>query len=80
MQPANKRLVTEAAVPAHIENEVTTPGTPTATALSATYALGGGASRTITGPTLPPLPAGTEYVWNKTDGAGTLLDILTGVA
>jgi hypothetical protein len=38
MQPANKRLVTEAAVPAHIENEVTTPGTPTQAALSATYA------------------------------------------
>lgn len=37
MQPANKRLVTEAAVPAHIENEVTTPGTPTQAALSATY-------------------------------------------
>lgn len=49
-------------------------------ALSATYALGGGASRTITGPTLPTLPAGTEYIWNKTDGAGTLLDILSGVA
>lgn len=37
MQPANKRLVTEAAVPAHIENEVTTPGTPTQAALSTTY-------------------------------------------
>lgn len=28
----------------------------------------------------PSLPPGTEYVWNKTDGAGTLLDIVTGVA
>ena len=26
------------------------------------------------------LPSGTEYVWNKTDGAGTLLDIVSGVA
>ena len=50
------------------------------TALGATYALGGGSSRTITGPTLPALPTGTEYIWNKTDGAGTLLDIVSGVA
>lgn len=28
----------------------------------------------------PSLPPGTEYVWNKTDGAGTLIDIITGVA
>lgn len=28
----------------------------------------------------PSLPPGTEYVWNKTDGAGTLLDIVSGVA
>ena len=28
----------------------------------------------------PGLPHGTEYVWMKTDGAGTLLDILSGVA
>lgn len=47
---------------------------------AATYALGGGTSRTITGPTLPELPPGTEYIWNKTDGAGTLLDIVSGVA
>lgn len=26
------------------------------------------------------LPHGAEYVWFKTDGAGVLLDILTGVA
>jgi hypothetical protein len=26
------------------------------------------------------LPPGAEYVWFKTDGAGLLLDILTGVA
>lgn len=37
-------------------------------------------AQVITGPTLPTLPSGTEYVWNKTDGAGTLLDIQTGVA
>lgn len=47
MQPANKRLVTEAAVPAHIENEVTTPGTPTQAALSATYATRASAPFTI---------------------------------
>ena len=28
----------------------------------------------------PDVPPGTEFVWFKTDGAGTLLDILTGVA
>lgn len=28
----------------------------------------------------PSLPTGTEYVWMKTDGAGHLLDILSGVA
>jgi hypothetical protein len=34
------------------------------------------------GPTDPSasLPHGTEYVWMKTDGAGTLLDIVSGVA
>jgi hypothetical protein len=53
---------------------------PTKAALNSTYALGGGTSRTITGPTLPALPPGTEYIWNKTDGAGTLLDIVSGVA
>lgn len=26
------------------------------------------------------LPPGTEYVWMQTDGAGTLLDIVSGVA
>jgi hypothetical protein len=46
----------------------------------ATYVRGGGAAQLITGPTLPTLPTGTEYVWNKTDGAGNLLDILSGVA
>lgn len=28
----------------------------------------------------PGLVSGTEYVWNKTDGAGNLIDIITGVA
>lgn len=33
------------------------------------------------GPTQPTtIPAGHEYVWLKTDGAGNLLDILSGVA
>lgn len=32
------------------------------------------------GATKPVLPPGTEYVWMKTDGAGTLLDIVSGVA
>lgn len=26
------------------------------------------------------LTVGTEYVWHKTDGSGTLIDIITGVA
>lgn len=26
------------------------------------------------------LPAGTPYIWYKTDGAGTVLDIMSGVA
>ena len=30
--------------------------------------------------TLAALTPGTEYVWNLTDGAGTLLDIVSGVA
>ena len=47
---------------------------------SPNYASGGGSAKVITGPTLPTLTVGTEYVWNKTDGAGTLLDILSGVA
>jgi hypothetical protein len=38
VQPANKRLVTEATVAAHVATQITTPGTPTATALNATYA------------------------------------------
>lgn len=38
VQPANKRLVTEATVGAHVANQITTPGTPTATALNATIA------------------------------------------
>ena len=37
MQPANRRIITEASVAGHVANEVTTPGTPTATALNATY-------------------------------------------
>lgn len=28
----------------------------------------------------PSLPTGTEFVWFKTDGAGVVLDILSGVA
>jgi len=36
VQPANKRLVTEATVAAHVATQITTPGTPTATALNAT--------------------------------------------
>jgi len=36
-QPTNKRLVTEAAVAGHVNTEVTTPGTPTATALAAAF-------------------------------------------
>lgn len=37
---------------------------------------------TFIGPTDPStfLAPGTEYVWHKTDGAGTLLDIVSGVA
>lgn len=37
-------------------------------------------AQVITGPTMPTLPSGTEYIWNQTDGAGTLLDIISGVA
>ena len=37
VQPASKRLVTEAAVAGHVATEITTPGTETATALNATY-------------------------------------------
>lgn len=36
VQPANKRLVTEATLPAHVATQITTPGTDTATALNAT--------------------------------------------
>lgn len=46
-------------------------------------AVGTGSPKTaviVTGPTLPVLATGTEYVWNKTDGAGILLDIISGVA
>jgi hypothetical protein len=39
-----------------------------------------GSARAVAGPGLPQLPAGTEYVWFQTDGAGELLDILSGVA
>jgi len=49
------------------------PKPPARAELNATYARG------VTGPTLPAnMPPG-EYVWFQTDGAGTLLDILTGV-
>lgn len=37
---------------------------------------------TIVGPNAPQAPnppSGTEFVWFKTDGNGTLLDILSGV-
>lgn len=30
-------------------------------------------------PLIDALPSGTEYVWNKTNGAGALLDIVSGV-
>lgn len=36
-QPTSKRLVTEASVGGHVAAQVTTPGTPTAAALAATY-------------------------------------------
>ena len=72
--------LTPAGLDAAVTALATNPASALATAQNATYAKGGGASRVITGPTLPTLPAGTEYVWNKTNGAGTLLDILTGVA
>lgn len=49
VQPASKRLVTEAAVAAHVAAEVTTPGTPTATALNATIDDQIDASPTVTG-------------------------------
>lgn len=44
------------------------------------------AGRTFTGPEetvrplLDALTPGAEYFWNKTDGDGTLLDWVTGVA
>lgn len=75
--PPNLRA---ANMPGFLASEAADPASPLAGELSATYALGGGTSRTITGPTLPDLPPGTEYIWNKTDGAGTLLDIVSGVA
>lgn len=61
-------------------DDVNLPTRLSEAAQNATYAQGGGSARVITGPTLPTLPAGTEYIWNKTDGAGTLLDIVSGVA
>jgi len=44
VQPANKRLVTEATLPGHVATQITTPGTPTATALNATFVPFGNAS------------------------------------
>lgn len=55
--------------------------------LNGTYAQGRGTGTApaaiVTGPVMPNSPAlttGTEYVWLETDGAGNLLDILSGVA
>lgn len=52
----------------------------TVQALIAAQAASDSATYVHFGPSLPSLPSGTEYVWNKTDGAGTLLDIVSGVA
>ncbi|MBC7594542.1 MAG: hypothetical protein H7288_11490 [Kineosporiaceae bacterium] len=54
--------------------DVTNPASAAGVALSATYVSFGPISP------VGRLAPGTEYVWNKTDGAGTLIDILTGVA
>ena len=75
VQPASKRLVTEAAVAAHVADEVTTPGTPTATALSATYDLAFADAETVTynpdGTVATVTKAGvtTSYTYN---GDGTV--------
>lgn len=61
-------------------------GTPTPLSVagaipSGMYADVTGGVRKITGPTLPAMPAGTKYVWEKTDATtGDLVDIVTGVA
>lgn len=57
VQPASKRLVTEATVASHVATEVTTPGTETETALSATYA-----SKGVETSKLDKTEAATKYV------------------
>lgn len=62
--------------PVSLATEIGNPATPGGTALSAAIT----ATASVKGPTLPTLATGTEYVWLKTDGAGTLLDIVSGIA
>ena len=67
--PVNGQVLTwSASVGAYVPQTFTAAGNSSGTA--SVYA----------GPTLPTYPTGTEYVWWKTDGAGHLLDILSGVA
>lgn len=49
VQPANRRIVTEAAIPGHVAAQITTPGSPAAAALSATILDQIGASPTVAG-------------------------------
>ena len=68
MQPTNKRLVTEASVVGHVGAEVTTPGTPTAAALSATF------GRNLTG---VQAPIDWGKVWKpKRNGAKSTVAIV----
>lgn len=52
----------------------------------ASVVSGGGAARVFAGPEasvrplIDALPDGTEYSWTKTNGAGVLLDLVSGVA
>lgn len=60
----------------------TNPGGPTGTvaerlAASLNYFVG---DEETVEPLIAELEEGTEYRWDKTDGAGTLLDVITGVA
>lgn len=57
-----------------IADDIADPASAIGSALSASY-VGFG---TVDPSTF--LPPGTEYVWNQTDGAGVLLDIVSGVA
>jgi len=58
-----------------MDSTLANPASASSVRLSTTFAAG------HTGPTNPEssLSSGTEYVWFQTDGAGQLLDILTGV-